>query len=55
MVIGLTERQWASLMRVADPEGWLLRVLDSLGLEAGTAEQRYTHRDLATAVLRPWL
>lgn len=54
MVVGLTERQWHSLVGVADPESRLDRLRDALGIDFTTADQRYAHREVITAVLRPW-
>jgi 2-methylfumaryl-CoA isomerase len=54
MVVGLTDRQWASLTSTADPDGRLNGVCEALGVDLSTPLQRYVHRDIITAVLRPW-
>ena len=54
MVVGLTDRQWTSLVNTSDPGGRLEGVCEALGLDLSTPLQRYVHRDVVTAILRPW-
>lgn len=54
MVVGLTDRQWATLTKTADSDRRLDAVCEVLGLDVSTPLQRYLHRDVITAVLGPW-
>ncbi len=54
MVIGLTARQWAGLVKVTGTEDAMARLASETGLDLKDEGVRWTLRDRITEILKPW-
>jgi 2-methylfumaryl-CoA isomerase len=54
MVVALTARQWASLLDVTGTTRVVAAVETELNADFSTEGDRWTHREVLTALLRPW-
>jgi 2-methylfumaryl-CoA isomerase len=54
MVVALTGRQWASLLEVTGTTGVVTAVEAELHADFSQEGDRWTHREILTALIRPW-
>jgi 2-methylfumaryl-CoA isomerase len=54
MVVAITERQWASLLRATGLHESLPKAADALGQRLDSEHARYAARELISTALRPW-
>jgi 2-methylfumaryl-CoA isomerase len=54
MVVALTPRQWAGLARATATEAMLAAFEAAAGADFSREDDRYLHREVIAAVLRPW-
>jgi 2-methylfumaryl-CoA isomerase len=54
MVVAITARQWQQLLEVTGTTGVVSAVERELGADFSAEGDRYRHRDVITALLRPW-
>jgi 2-methylfumaryl-CoA isomerase len=54
MVVALTGRQWSSLLEATGTVSVVAAVETQLGADFSAEGDRWTHRDMLTALIRPW-
>ncbi|MEM6306809.1 MAG: CoA transferase [Pseudomonadota bacterium] len=54
MVIGLTQRQWAGLVKITDTGAAMAQLETQIGLSLNDEGHRWMHRDKITSILAPW-
>jgi 2-methylfumaryl-CoA isomerase len=54
MVVAITERQWAALLRATGLSDALPKAAEALGHRLDSEEARYAARELISTALRPW-
>lgn len=54
MVVALTPRQWCSLLAATDTTGVITAVETELNADFSREGDRWTHRDVLNALIRPW-
>ncbi|MEV7663670.1 CoA transferase [Paenarthrobacter sp. NPDC089316] len=54
MVVALTPRQWVALGRATGTRGVLAALEESLSVDFSREDDRYLHREVIAAVMRPW-
>ncbi len=54
MVVAITDRQWAALLRATGLQESLPRAADALGHRLDNEDGRYAARELISTALRPW-
>jgi 2-methylfumaryl-CoA isomerase len=54
MVVALTARHWAKLVRLTGAGDVITALEQSLRVDFSREQDRYTHRDVITALLTPW-
>jgi 2-methylfumaryl-CoA isomerase len=54
MVVALTARQWSSLLEVTGTRSVVTAIETELGADFSAEGDRWTHREVLTALLRPW-
>jgi 2-methylfumaryl-CoA isomerase len=54
MVVALTARQWASLLEATGTTAVITAVETELAADFAVEGDRWTHRDILTALIRPW-
>jgi 2-methylfumaryl-CoA isomerase len=54
MVVAITDRQWAALLRATGLQDSLPRAADALGHQLDDETGRYAARELISTALRPW-
>ncbi|WP_416897119.1 MAG: CoA transferase [Minwuia sp.] len=54
MVVGLTERQWANLLKVTDTTDRMQALASELGVDLSDEGERWKARKAITAILAPW-
>jgi 2-methylfumaryl-CoA isomerase len=54
MVVALTPRQWSALGRATGTESVLEALEKSLGADFTREDDRYLHREVIAAIMRPW-
>jgi 2-methylfumaryl-CoA isomerase len=54
MVVALTRRQWQSLCATTGTSEVFTALADSLGIDWDDEGARFVHREMITAILRPW-
>lgn len=54
MVVAITDRQWAALLRATGLQDALPKAAEALGHRLDTEDARYAARELISTALRPW-
>ena len=54
MVVALTPRQWTALIEVTGTSAIVAAVAEELGADFSREGDRWTHREVLTALIRPW-
>ena len=54
MVVAITDRQWAALLRATGLQESLAKAADALGHRLDSEDGRYAARELISTALRPW-